>query len=549
MSLNGIHSTKPLENGDALRHELLVGLIDYLPDFVYVKDTQGRYLLDNAAHRTFIGVKTMEEILGKTVFDFFPKEMAERYHRDDQEILLKGVSLLNREEPIVGPKGEHRWVSTTKVPLRNRDGTIIGLVAIGRDITDRKRSEEALEEKHRLLRTLIDNLPDYIFVKDTQGRFLLTNQAHAEVLGAATPEDVSGRTDTDFFPPEMARHFQETEKRVIETGKPLLGHEEPYTDREGKQRWVSTSKVPLHDRHGRVIGLVGLSRDITDRKWAEEQLTRYASTLRERNLQMQDDLNMAAEIQIACLPQHFPSFPRHASEQDSALRFYRCYHPSGTVGGDFFDVVPLSDWRAGVFICDVMGHGIRSALVTAMVRALIEELAQSSDDPAQMLFEMNRGLITILRQLRTPMFASAFYMVVDAQNGVARYASAGHPHPLHLHRRTGQVTPLRFTQTSPGPALGVFEEAQFFSNECVIEPGDGLLLYTDGLFEAEGPGGDEFGEERLLTAVQKRLVLPPGQLLDGVLAEVKAFSGTNGFADDVCLLAVEVAHLKPGDGS
>src|SRR5207249_9781604 len=123
-------------------------------------------------------------------------------------------------------------------------------------------------------------------------------------------------------------------------------------------------KVPLRDREGKIIGVIGIGRDITDRKSAEEQISRYNKELREKNAEMQDDLHMAREIQEAFIPQQYPSFPRQAPQEESALRFFSRYLPTTAVGGDFFHVLPISDSSAGIFICDVMGHGVRAALVT-----------------------------------------------------------------------------------------------------------------------------------------------------------------------------------------
>src|SRR5207248_865042 len=145
-------------------------------------------------------------------------------------------------------------------------------------------------------------------------------------------------------------------------------------------------------------------------KQAEEQLATYNEELREKNSQLEDDLDMASEIQQAFLPHQFPAFPRGVALEQSALQFHSRYLPTGAVGGDFFHVLPLSETQAGVFICDVMGHGVRAALVTAIQRALIEELMDVAHDPGEFLTRINHALLSILRRTRTPMFASAFYL-------------------------------------------------------------------------------------------------------------------------------------------
>jgi len=151
---------------EKLAHErnLLRNLMDNIPDYIYAKDLEGRYVIDNVSHYRQLRAERTEDVVGKTVFDFFPKELAVEYHTYDQAIMLSGKPLLNHEEPGISPDGAPRWVSTTKVPLRDTQGDITGLVCIGRDITERKLAEEELlkansalaTNKEELLNTLAD---------------------------------------------------------------------------------------------------------------------------------------------------------------------------------------------------------------------------------------------------------------------------------------------------------------------------------------------------------------------------------------------------------
>ena len=193
----------------------------------------------------------------------------------------------------------------------------------------------------------------------------------------------------------------------------------------------------------------------------EHEIARTTEELRQKNAQMEADLKLASEIQQAFLPQHFPTIPPGVAAERSALRFHPRYRPTGAVGGDYFDVLPISDTAAGVFICDVMGNGVRAALVTAILRALVEDLAQHAHCPGKFLTEINRAMMATLRRTPMPMFASAFYLIADAGAGELRYASAGHPLPLHMRRDAGVVEPLAFAEGAAGPALGVFEKWEY----------------------------------------------------------------------------------------
>jgi serine phosphatase RsbU (regulator of sigma subunit) len=294
---------------------------------------------------------------------------------------------------------------------------------------------------------------------------------------------------------------------------------------------------------GQVDGqlLVRAMRYAIERKLMSRQLARYAEELRTKNAQLEADFNMAREIQEIFLPQQYPTFPHSASPEQSALRFSHRYLPAAAVGGDFFDVFPITDSTAGVFICDVMGHGMRAALVTAIMRGLVEELMPVAADAGKFLVEINRSLHAILRRTREPFLATAFYLVADVISGEVRFASAGHPSPFLVHRKTGVVDQLRFCDPRHGPALGVFEKANYPTCRCPVIPGDLLLLFTDGIFEATNSSQEEYGLERLATVLRQRAVLPADKLFDELIAEVQHFTGATEFEDDVCLVGVEIA--------
>jgi PAS domain S-box-containing protein len=269
------------------------------------------------------------------------------------------------------------------------------------------------------------------------------------------------------------------------------------------------------------------------------QLARSVDELAAKNSQLEADLEMARDLQQVLLTQKYPSFPRPLPPEESWLQFCHRYRPAERVGGDFFCVLPLSETDAGVLICDVLGHGVRAALVTAIVRGLVEELAPLATDPGRLLTEINGSLVAILRQTETPMLVTAFYLVINVTDGRMRYANAGHPHPFHVQRGTGVVEPLRL-EGRPGPVLGVFAQAVYQNGCRVASPDDLVALFTDGLFEVEMENHEYFGEERLLAEVRKRMQLPAGELFDDVMAEIQANCPSGHFADDVCLLGVEL---------
>lgn len=291
--------------------------------------------------------------------------------------------------------------------------------------------------------------------------------------------------------------------------------------------------------------LVRAMRYAIERKRMGEQLTRYAEELREKNALLEADFNMAREIQEVFLPHQYPTFPHSVAPEQSALQFTHRYLPAAAVGGDFFDIFAITDSAAGIFICDVMGHGMRAALITAIMRGLVEKLKPVAADAGNFLTEINRSLRAILRQTREPFMATAFYLIADVASGELRFANAAHPSPFQLCRSLREVHPLRHYDPRHGPALGLFEKAAYPTCQCPIAPDDLVVLFTDGLYEVENGEHEEFGQDRLLTRICERAKLPTARLFDELLGEIQNFSVTKDFDDDVCLVGVEVKRLRP----
>ena len=316
----------------------------------------------------------------------------------------------------------------------------------------------------------------------------------------------------------------------------------------GGKIYVHVVKTPLRDADSRIIGLQAIFWDITQQRMAEEKIRKANAALAQsrrelsiKNSEMEDDLKMAREIQLTMLPQQYPIFPRSGPGSDSAFQFTHRYLPTGSVGGDFFTISALSETQVGVFLCDVAGHGVRSALVTAMIRALVEELKPLARNPGDFLTKLNGDLCSILRHTGTPLLTTAFYLAADWTSGVMLYANAGHPKPLHVRRDAGQVLQVVNASGKSQPALGLMEDARYQSSEILLSPGDLLVLYTDGLIEVQSPTSDLYTQQLLQAAVQRLLKATAPNLFDTLLEEVRGFSGGAPFTDDVCLVGMELA--------
>jgi sigma-B regulation protein RsbU (phosphoserine phosphatase) len=422
--------------------------------------------------------------------------------------------------------------------------TAPALSAAIRKALDRHYFQLSHNHEGFLLQTLMNSIPDAVYFKDTRSRFLMISRALAKKHHLADPQQAIGKSDADYFTKPHAEQALADEQTILRTGQPMEGIEESETWPDGSITWVSTTKMPLRNQSGRVVGTFGISRDISTRKFAELALAEQTRQLHKKNEQIEEELKMARELQLAMLPQSFPAVFCDGTETE-ALKFYSYYIPSGAVSGDFYDVFPLSDTAVGVFICDVMGHDVRAALVTAMLRALVEDLSAKAADPGQLLTEINQALFKVFRQAGTTMYATAFYLVADVATGQLAYASAAHPNQLQLKRPGGKVDVLGpDAGGKKGPALGLFRDSQFPTYHRPMHAEDLLVFYTDGMIEEEGQNEEFFSQERLAETITNLATLPPKELLAKTLDEIRRFCGHQELSDDVCLLGVEVKRLK-----
>ena len=435
-----------------------------------------------------------------------------------------------------------RWLRIRGTIVRNRSGHATRIAGSMIDISRRKSAEAQIDEERHQLRLLIDHVPLQVYFKDTKSRFVLANQRMAEWNNAKSPDEITGKHDRDFFASEHWEVAARDEDEIMATGKAITGKLEHEVRKGQSSTWVLTSKFPWFDRNGKIKGTFGVSSDVTELVEAQHKAANLASELAERNQVYEEEVQLAREIQQALASSQFP----HISDNAHHLQFGARYLPISGLAGDFFEIVRISDHVAGLLICDVMGHGVRSALVVAMLRGLMEKQRRSASDPSAYLSGLNNGLASILDRAEATMFATAFYAVVDLNEGIVRYACAGHPGAIICG--PDGVRQIASEKDERGPGLGLIAKANFPAQEIPIDQVHRLLLFTDGLIEAENEAGEDFLEAGLIKVVQDRKEEPLEEMLDGVIATVLAHSEGHHFDDDVCLLGMELAKVAHTSG-
>lgn len=468
-------------------------------------------------------------------------------HEDDRQFFITEVQkYLGR--PTVAPlrieirllnlrSRGWRWIRVNGLLERDKNKKNIQLVGVWVDITRRKMADMHAMEDRDLFRNLINFLPDNIYYKNRESRFVMANEATARKMGVDTPSDLIGCKDTHFFADDTTEVARQEELEIMRTKVPITNriHRESWKD--GESSWCRLSKFPWYDAHGEVKGIVGISSDVTELVETQQRYRRMAEQLDERNRALEKEISLAREIQHALQPLRIPDrvWKDADSEKKRIARFHHVYMPCTGVAGDCFAVFPVRESGVGMLICDVMGHGVRAALIASMLRGLMEQVSTLADTPGLLLSSLNRQLFRIFSQANITMFASACYVYLDLDKRRLTLSGAGHPAPIVLSADGRAILP----PIPRSPALGLLDSALYRESEIALEPGMKLMLYTDGLYEATNPQGDEMGVQRVISYLQQNSPQSIKEMIDISLAGMHRFTESTRQDDDICLLGVE----------
>ena len=500
-------------------------LLQSIYDAVFITDPQGAIVGANVRAEQFFA-STRAELCKKNIFDWLCG--AERSLLDtilgslenNRFVLIQ--ALCRRADETVFPAE----ISVNRLPL----GGKMHLSFFIRDITLRKETEERLKTGYNALQ----NSGSGIAVADVEGALAgYVNPSMLALLGLESAEEAYQYNFRQFLKEESLATDMIASAQAGDTWTGELEMQR----KDGAPFFAQASLEPNLNPDGAMTGIVISLLDVTPQRQAQQQLELYAAQLRQKNAEMEADLRMARDLQYAFLPSSYPAVQTARAGREGRLEFAHVYHPSGLVGGDFFDILPVSESRVLVFVADVMGHGARAALVVATIRGLLEQIAKETQDPGVFMTRLNSAYSTIFSTANELMFATACCVSLDLETGQILHANAGHPLPMVIEP-DGTVGTAQVAEEALGPALGLFADAQYAHVEAELTPGKRMVFYTDGLTEARNSEQEEFNETGLSNSLAVHLAEPMPVLLDSLVRDAVQFAGSTVFEDDVCVLGV-----------
>lgn len=436
-------------------------------------------------------------------------------HPDDRQLLTdhrhditQTKALGEVEFRIFHRDGDIRWIHHVCMPVFDDNGKHLGTRGSFSDITKRKQAEE----KNLRLAGIVESSDDAVVGKTVDGIITSWNRGAAKIFGY-TEDEVLGKPVTILVPAEYKEKVIQVHERVKQ-GEHVEHFETVSRRKDGGLIHMSLTYSPVRDAQGRVVAVSTIGRDITEQKRAAAALLYNARINRE--------LEIAKEIQQSFLPTCPSALP--------GMFMTCCCVPATHVGGDYYDFFPLEDGIVDAVIADVTGHSVGSSLLMTMTRSVLHAKVSSSRSPGKLLEVVNDLLHDDLS--RAELLISMFYVRLDTENHTLAYANAGHNPPFLFRAREGVFIKL----DADGLLMGVKTDVCFEENFTLVESGDILILYTDGVTEAENAEGELFGTGRLCGVIAEHSERHPKEIMAAIFQELTPFT----LSDDVAMIIFKI---------
>ena len=382
----------------------------------------------------------------------------------------------------------------------------------------------------RLFESLMEQTPDRIYIKDKKSRFVAASQALADMHGYTNRHDLEGLTDYDLFSEEHAQQAFEDEQTIIETGEPMVNNIEKETWEDGSVTWVSSNKAPLYLSSGKLAGILGISRDITEQKIAQEQLAESEHRLRERNEIMRSDYESAKKVQSVMIPGRVP----HIKHVEIA----HLWKPMTQVGGDIINFPRNPSNRLLFYLGDVCGHGVTAAFYTVLIKYLTAHSAEVySDNPRDFLNSVNEGVTGRMNSGFVTGLAGHFGPRQEDGSRKLILSHAGHRQVL-VHRK--EANSVELIELPNGTVMGIPGTSASKAKAIDLQIGDRFYAFTDGIVEAADPQGDEYGMGQIMRSLKELSDKPIQEAIETLYETVCEHTATPDQQDDITILGFEL---------
>jgi sigma-B regulation protein RsbU (phosphoserine phosphatase) len=482
-------------------------------EWIWDLDEQGRYVYASSAVRAILGY-TAEEILGKYYYELFFPEDGQCAAALASEMLARKETFLRMVTRYRHKDGHEVFTESTGTPLLDGDGRVLKWRGMDHDITERKRFEDALRLRDRA----IEASSVGIIITDPGQRenpIIYANPAFIRMTGRGR-EEVIGQNPRFLQGPGTDPKAIQEIRRALQGGYDCHLTLKNYR-KDGTPFWNELFISPVRDDSGKVTHFIGTQTDVTKLRRVEEE---------------QYEMEVARQVQLSLLP-------KTPLLVDGVQLAGYCL-PAVHVGGDYFDFFSMDD-TVDIVIADVSGHSVGAAMIMAEARStlkmethwMLSRRTGLAGGPTETLSILNELLYEDLS--RADSFISMFYIKYDTATRELRYANAGHNHPLLLRRGA----PACLELDAEGLILGIKKRVEFEEKKLILQGGDLLLLYTDGIVEAENKAGEFFGIHRLNDVFVTHAQSSPQGIIDGVIGELESFCQSQSFDDDISLVVLK----------
>lgn len=511
---HSVFQCKEVESALAESEERFRQMAEMTGEWLWEQDDKGYYIYSSIGVQTILGF-SQQEVIGKHYTELLtPQDKAnQQYYAASQEPFYAITNHYRHKD------GHPIMTESTGLPIIDAKGKLIKWRGADRDITAKKHFQDALMESEKRIRLIIESSINAIVIMDSYGIIMDWNRRAEKMFGWSSQEAIGQRLAELIIPERFQKAHRDGLQHFLQTGYgPILNQQIEHIGirRDGTEFPVELFVSPLKLDNAYIFS--GFIHDLTSRKAAEQQI-------REAQINLaitQNEIKIAQQIQSTLLPAE-PIKSIHFEVTGYCL-------PADKVGGDYFDYFFRSDKLLDIVIADVSGHSIGPSLFMVETRSAIRAQVHQMGTPSETLSLLNNFLYHDLNN--SDFFITLFYLQYDIATQKLSFANAGHPPPLWFNTCSNKCSQL----DAEGLILGVHENVVFEEKVIGLDEGDLILLYTDGLTEAENSKGEFFGAERVHDLLMAYAQQSPKQIIAALLSQLKEFCQSEKFNDDITLM-------------